>query len=279
MTTPLSRRDALRLACLAAASSALPVALCADEPKKKIPIGLELFSVRDQLKTDFTGTIEAVGKMGYTGVEFAGYYGWDKKPQELRKLLDDNGLKCCGTHTHLPTLQGDELEKTIELHKILGNKFLICPNVHITNGKGWHDLAWKFNDISARAAEYGMLVGYHSHAEDFKKYNGTTGWEIFFDNTKNAVVHQLDTGNAIDGGADPLALIKKYPGRTKTTHIKERGGKADTPVGEGTIDWKTMFAAYESVGGTEWYIVEHETSPDPLKTVKACLENMHKMGK
>jgi sugar phosphate isomerase/epimerase len=171
------------------------------------------------------------------------------------------------------------LPKTIELHKILGNKFLICPNVHITNGKGWLDLAKKFNEISDRAAEYDMLVGYHSHAEDFRKYDGKTGWNIFFDNTKPAVVHQLDTGNAIDGGADPLELILRYPGRTKTTHIKERGGAPDTPVGEGKIDWRPLFEAYESVGGVEWYIIEHETSPDPLKTVKKCLENMHKMGK
>lgn len=279
MNTPLSRRDALRWATAAAASAALPPMLRAVEPKNKIPIGLELFSVRDQLKTDFTGTIEAVGKMGYAGVEFAGYYGWDQKPRDLRKLLDDNGLKCCGTHTHLPTLEGDELKKTIELHKILGNKFLICPNISVKDAEGWREMAKKFNDISDRAAESDMLVGYHSHAQDFKKYDGTTGWEIFFDNTKPAVVQQIDTGNTLDGGGDPLALIKKYPGRTKTTHIKEHGGAPETPVGEGTIDWKAMFEAYESVGGVEWYIIEHETSPDPLKTVSACLKNMHKMGR
>ncbi len=93
------------------------------------------------------------------------------------------------------------------------------------------------------------------------------------------VVHQLDTGNTIDGGGDPLALIKKYPCRTRTTHIKEHGGSADTPVGEGKIDWKPLFEAYESIGGTEWYIIEHETSKNPMETVKACVDNMHKMGK
>jgi sugar phosphate isomerase/epimerase len=92
-------------------------------------------------------------------------------------------------------------------------------------------------------------------------------------------VHQLDTGNCLDGGGDPLAMIKKYAGRTKTTHIKEHGGPAGAPVGEGTVDWKTLFAAYESVGGTEWYIIEHETGKVPLESVKACLENVHKLGR
>ena len=147
------------------------------------------------------------------------------------------------------------------------------------DAEGWLELARKFNDISARAAESRMLVGYHSHAQDFKKFDGTTAWEIFFDNTNVEVVQQLDTGNTLDGGGDPLALIRKYPGRTKTTHIKEHGGPRGAAIGEGTIDWKTLLEAYETVGGTEWYIVEHETSSEPLKTVKVCLENLHKMGR
>src|SRR5207302_8525 len=99
-----SRRDVLRLAAVAAAACALPAGSRADEPHKKIPIGVELYSVRNELPKDFTGVMQAIGKMGYQGVEFAGYHGWDKKPAELRKLLDDCGLQCCGTHTALHTL-------------------------------------------------------------------------------------------------------------------------------------------------------------------------------
>jgi sugar phosphate isomerase/epimerase len=279
MDNNYSRRSILGYAAVAAAGLAFPAVTRADEPKKKIPIALELYSVRKELAADFTGVITAVGKMGYEGVEFAGYDGWDRKPDELRKLLDDSGLKCCGTHTGLATLEGDNLKKTIELHKTLGNKFLICPNLSAKDAQGWLDLAKKFNDISARARESDMFVGYHSHAGDFKKFDGKTAWEIFFDNTNPDVVHQLDTGNTLDGGGDPLTLIRKYPGRTKTTHIKEHGGANGAPVGEGTIDWKTLLEAYETVGGTEWYIVEHETGNTALKSVKACLDNLHKMGR
>jgi sugar phosphate isomerase/epimerase len=279
MNSQHSRRDVLRLATIAATALALPSLSSAKAEGKKIPIGLELYSVRNELPKDFTGVMQAVGKMGYEGVEFAGYYGWDKKPVELRKLLDDCGLKCCGTHTALATLEGDNLKKTADLHKTLGNKFLICPGLSAKDANGWLELAKKFNDIAARAKEFDMLVGYHSHAGDFKKFDGKTSWEIFFDNTNPEVVHQIDTGNTMEGGGDPLALIKKYPGRTKTTHIKEFGGAADAPIGEGTVDWKTLLDTYEAVGGTEWYIVEHEKGNTAMKSVKACLDNLRKMGR
>src|SRR5262245_19446827 len=99
-----SRRQVLRIAALAASTLAFPALSRAEDRKGKIPIALELYSVRNELAKDFIPVIQAVGKMGYQGVEFAGYYGWDKKPTELRKLLDDSGLKCCGTHTALATL-------------------------------------------------------------------------------------------------------------------------------------------------------------------------------
>ena len=276
-----SRRDALRYGALAAAAAAFPSFLRAAEGKK-IPIGLELYSVRTVLPRDFTGVITEIGKMGYQGVEFAGYHGWDKKPNELKKLLDDSGLKTCGTHVQggFAAFEDDRLQKEIELHKLLGNKFLICPMTSAKDAAGWMELAKKFNDLSAKLKEQGMFIGYHSHAGDFKKLdNGKTAWETFFDNTIPDVVHQIDIGNALDGGGDPLAMIKKYPGRTKTTHIKEHGGVRGAAIGEGTIDWKAYFQAYETVGGTEWYIVEHETSVTPMKSVKTCIDNLRKMGK
>ena len=276
-----SRRMVLCLGAATAAGLALgrPRISLAEDLKKRIPIGLELYSVRNELAKTFEPIIAQVGQMGYEGVEFAGYYGWDKRPTQLRKLLDDNGLKCCGTHTALATLEGDNLKKTAELHQTLGNKFLICPSLRANDAKGWMDLAKKFNDISARAKEMGMLVGYHSHGGDFKKFDGKTSWEIFFDNTNQDVVHQIDTGNTLEGGGDPLAMIKKYPGRTKTTHVKEFGGPEAAAIGEGTIDWKSYLEAYETVGGTEWYIVEHEKGNTPLVSVKKCIDNLRKMGR
>src|SRR5437764_13789952 len=92
-----------------------------------IPIALQLYSVRKDCEQDLPGTLKAVAKMGYDGVEFAGYYG--RSAQELRSMLDDLGLKCCGTHTGLNTILPEELERTAEFNRTLGNRFLIVPGL------------------------------------------------------------------------------------------------------------------------------------------------------
>jgi sugar phosphate isomerase/epimerase len=275
MNRSRSRRDVLKTMTAAAAGLAAAPLLRAAEPKKKIPIGVQLYSVRNELKTDFNGVIEKIGKMGYQGVEFASLMERQHKPAELRKLLDDNGLKACGTHTPLQTLQGDALKATIELHKTLGNNFLICPSLPVKTLENWQNVAKQFNDIAAKCKEQGMFTGYHAHATDFTlKFDGKTAWEVFFDNTGPDVIHQIDVGNTLSGGGDPLAMIKKYPGRTKTSHIKEHGGDKNAAIGEGQVDWKTYFETYETIGGIEWYVVEYENA-NPLEKIKTCLDNLH----
>ncbi|MEK6707112.1 MAG: hypothetical protein AABZ06_15145, partial [Bdellovibrionota bacterium] len=118
----------------------------AKQAKRQAPIGLQLYSVREDCKGDLPGTIAAVGKMGYDGVEFAGYF--DRSAEDLRKMLDDNGLVCCGTHTGLDTLLEDNLAKTIEFNKTLGNKYLIVPGLPEKNRsshQAWLDTAKLFN--------------------------------------------------------------------------------------------------------------------------------------
>jgi sugar phosphate isomerase/epimerase len=283
MQLPTSRRRFLRnTATLAAGAVVAPHVWAVDDAagaKKKVPIGVQLYSVRNEIKTDFDGTIEKIGKIGFQGVEFASLMERGKKPAELRKLLDDNGLKACGTHTPLQTLQGDALKVTIDLHKQLGNSFLICPSMNAKTAANWENLAKQFNDIAAKCKEHGMFTGYHAHAGDFTtKFDGKTAWEIFFDNTGPDVIHQIDIGNTMSGGGDPLAMIKKYPGRTKTSHIKEFGGPKDAALGEGKVDWKTYLETYETVGGIEWYVIEYE-STNPFEKIKTGLEFLHKMGR
>ena len=169
----------------------------------------------------------AVGKLGYQAVEFAGYYG--RNAQQLRKLLDESELKCCGTHTGLDTLLGDNLQRTIDFHKTLGNKFLIVPWLDHAKFFGTaqliKDTAKLFTELAEKVKPDGMHVGYHSHGGDFQKIDGETCWDIFFSNAGPDVVMQLDVGNCLDGGGDPYAILKKFPGRTLTIHIKEHGGK------------------------------------------------------
>jgi sugar phosphate isomerase/epimerase len=251
----------------------------AERPRKKIPVGVQLYSVRREAAKDLPATLEAIGKMGYKGVEFAGYYGWEAKPKELRNLLDANGLKCCGTHTGLETVTGDKLEATAELHAILGNTFLIVPSLQAAGAPAWLDMAKRFNEIAARAKELGMRVGYHAHAGDFSKLGDTTSWEIFFDNTGPDVIMQNDTGNCLDGGGDPVAILKKYPGRSASVHLKEHGGPEAAVIGQGVIPWADVFEVCETTGGTAWYVVEHEVGDDPMGSIRGCLEGLRKMGR
>ena len=186
---------------------------------EKIPVGLQLYSVRDQCKNDLPGTVAAVAKIGYRGVEFAGYHG--RSAKELRKLLDDNGLVACGTHTPYESVLGDKLKATVEFNQTIGNKFLIVPWMNETQSKQvWLDRAKLFNELADQVKADGLWVGYHAHAHDFKPIDGVSAWDLFFGNTKADVVMQLDTSNCCDGGADPVAILKKYPGRARSIHIR-----------------------------------------------------------
>jgi len=283
-----SRRDFLKAAAVGAGAglfgwnargASLAATRQAGGPRKKIPVGVQLYSVRDLAAKDLPATLEAIGKMGYKGVEFAGYYGWEDKPKELRQLLDANGLKCCGTHTGLDTVTGDALKATADLHASLGNTFLIVPSIVAVDAPTWLEMAKRFNEIAARAKALGMRVGYHAHAHDFHKLGDKTSWEIFFDNTASDVIMQLDTGNCMQGGGDPVAILKKYPGRSASVHVKEFGGPEAAVIGQGVVPWPQVFEVCETTGGTEWYVVEHEVGSDPMGSIRGCLQGLRKMGR
>ncbi|MFH1370464.1 MAG: sugar phosphate isomerase/epimerase [Planctomycetota bacterium] len=281
----VSRRMILKsgLAACAGIYSLEAIAKGAEEVKKAkkgLPIGLQLWTVRTECAKDFPGTIAAVAKMGYDGVEFAGYY--ERSAQDVRKMLDDNGLKCCGTHTHLDTLMGDNLAKTIEFNKVIGNKYLIVPwldpKTHTTK-ESWLEVANVLNELAEKVKPEGMVVGYHAHAGDFKPIDGERPWDILFDNTSKDVTMQIDTANTMMGGADPVAYLKKYPGRSLTIHIKEYSPtNKKALIGEGDVNWKEVFALCESTGGTQWYIIEEESGEyPPLEAAEKSLKDYREL--
>ncbi len=269
------KHGTITLAGAAMAANFGTVALGAD---KKIPVGVQLYSVRDQCQTDLPGTLGQVAKIGYKGVEFAGYHG--RTAKELRKLLDDNGLVACGTHTPFETIQPENLDATMEFNQTIGNKFLIVPWLKETDSrKEWMDRVKLFNDTAEKVKPHGMAVGYHAHAIDFKTIGGVTAWDLFFGNTTRDVIMQLDTSNCLDGGSDPVLVLKKYPGRVRTIHIKAHGGGPEAVIGEDKINWREVFAFCEGPGRTEWYVLEHETSKDPIDALKRSFAALHKFGK
>jgi len=282
-STTLSRRDLLRLAATgtAAAACGLRTTFGAEEKPEKIPVGLQLYSVRGNCAKNLEKTIEEVAKIGYKGVEFAGYHKYAKNPKGLRKLLDDNGLVCCGTHTSIGTLLGGNLKKTIAFHQILGNKFLIVPGLpgqYRKDKQAWLDTAKVFSDIAAKAKDDGMIVGYHNHGVEFKAIDGELPWDIFFTAAAPDVAMQIDTGNCLGSGGDPVAMLEKYAARAKTVHLKECGQPRGGVTGDGKVDWKGVFAICEKAGATDWYIVE-QGGGEPIDVVRRCFQALQKMGK
>jgi sugar phosphate isomerase/epimerase len=279
----LSRRDFLATAAGTAAAFSVGAKAFGHEQaapaKKSIPVGLQLYSVRNQCQKDLPGTIAAVAKMGYQGVEFAGYYNY--KAEDLRKMLDENRLKCCGTHTQWETLSDANLAATIEFNKIIGNKYLIVPMLTVRGDDpkaAWLKYAEQFDTIAEKVKPHGMVVGYHNHAGDLKPLGDTTSMDILFGNTKSDVVMQLDTFWVFSGGSDPVTYLKRYPGRTPTTHLKEwtKDGRI-AMIGEGDTPWAELFGLYETISKIEWYIVEEERSSKPLEAVDACLKGYRKL--
>ncbi|MBN1361737.1 MAG: sugar phosphate isomerase/epimerase [Sedimentisphaerales bacterium] len=248
--------------------------------KTPLPVGLQLYSVRADCARDLPGTVAAVAKMGYDGVEFAGYYEYSA--QDLRKLLDDHGLKCCGTHTAMETLSDENLEATIEFNRTLGNKYLIVPWLTAEGpnpAETWRRYADRFNVLAEKVKPHGMVVGYHSHAHDFTPIDGVMPWDILFGNTSKDVVMQIDTCNTMSGGGDPVAFLKRYPGRSLTIHIKEYSAtNPNAIIGEGDVKWDEIFTLCETIGNTRWYIIEEEKDAyPPLTAVDLCLKNYRKL--
>jgi sugar phosphate isomerase/epimerase len=262
--------------------AALAPAVLASPDKGKPMIGLQLYTVRDDCAKDLPGVLKAVGKMGYSGVEFAGYYG--RSAQELRKMLDEDGLKCYGTHIPLDTLLGDNFEKTVEFNKVLGNKMLVVPWIpeERRNTRAALLKTTKlFSEIAKKLKPHGMYLGYHNHMDEFKPVDGELPWYTFFGNTSKQVIIQFDTGNAMEAGAQAAPFLAKYPGRVLSVHVKDYS--ASNPkalLGEGDVHWNEVMPLITGKAGTRWFIIEQETYPyPPLECAERNLRTFEKMLK
>ncbi len=256
----LSRREFLQTTTTgAAALVALPQA-----GRKAIPIGVQLYSVRAIASKDLAGSLAAIKKIGFDGVEFSGFYGHDAKT--LRRLLDDHGLRCAGAHVDQATLVGDELPKTIEFVQTLNTSFIVCPfwpKENMGSIEGYARTAAIFSEIAAKLKPHKLHLGYHTRGKDFAPMDGTTLWDTLYGKTSPDVFMQIDVPTTYRSGGDPVAVMKKYPGRTLTIHMHEFGATRGTLIGDGKVNWPELFAACETVGGTQWYIVEEESGAHP----------------
>ena len=249
-----------------------------------IPIALQLYSIREDCARDLIGCLSKVAEMGYQGVEFAGYHG--HSAADLRAALDANNLVCEGAHVGLSLLDEANFDSTVAFHKELGCPWLIVPwmpeSMH-SSVEATKQTAEMLTELVGMLAEHGLRTGFHAHQGDMVVLeNGQTAWDILAENTPAEFIMQYDTANGMSGGADPVQPIRNWPGRAQSLHLKEWSGEHGAKViGEGVIPWADVFDAAENGGGTEWYVVEHESydGMTALEAVDKCLENLRGMGK
>jgi len=272
MPTPLSRRSFLAL------SAMLPYTFSARASESKLPVGIELYSVREALKKDPEGTVQAVAKMGYQCVEFYAPYfeRTDAQTKDMRKLLDDLGIRCYSTHNDLEYLGADKINRTRDLNLTLGCKYVVVASADPKPGPdGWMPVTDALNAAAEKLEPAGLKVGYHNHEPEFTRVDGKRPLEFIAQHTKPSIVLQLDIGTCIAAGSDPVAWIRANPGRIRSMHCKDwsRAQGYKVLFGEGSADWKNIFTAAESVGGLEYYLLEQEGSRfSELETAQRCLQ-------
>ena len=256
--------------------AALPAGL-AEGAGKHIPIGLELYSVRDELKKDLPGTLQGVAKMGYECVEFfAPYYAWTPEyAAQVKKQLKDLGVQCYSTHNGMESFTTDGIQKAIELNKILGTRYIVLAHPGEVSGvDGWKHVAETLNTANDKMKHHGLHAGYHNHDAEWKPVDGQKPMEILAANTDKSIMLQLDVGTCVAAGSDPVAWINANPGRIRSLHLKDWSPEKGYRVlfGEGVAPWKKIFAAAESKGGVEYYLIEQEGSEYPeMETADRCL--------
>jgi sugar phosphate isomerase/epimerase len=272
---PVSRRSFLAMTASAPLLSAAG----------KVPVGIELYSVRNELKQDLMGTVRAVAKMGYEGVEFfSPYFEWTTaQANDVRKLLDELNIKCYSTHNGAKSFAPENIGKAIELNSILGSKYIVMASAgKVVDLDGWRAVADRLNAGNEKMRPAGMHAGFHNHQTEFKPVGGKLPMEVLAENTTKDVALQLDVGTCVEVGQDPVAWINRNPGRIKSIHCKDwsrdPGKGYHVLVGEGDAPWKEIVKAAETKGGIEYYLIEQEGSAyPPMETAERCLANFKKL--
>lgn len=276
----VTRRTFLGTAAVATTAMSL-----ASGQNKKIPVGLELYSVRSALAADPVGTVKKVAAMGYQVVEFfATYYSWTTdQAKDMRKVLDDLGIKCHSTHNSTSSFQAQNLQKTIDLNHAIGSTYVVlASSIRSTNLDDWKKLALETLEPSLDTLrKAGLHGGYHNHQNEFVSTNGgQRPIEVLAANTPKDFMMQFDVGTCVEMGSDPVAWVNANPGRIKSLHLKDWNKERSYKVlfGEGAVPWKAVLGAAEKTGGAEYFLIEQEGSDySEFDTAQRCLDAYHKM--
>lgn len=265
----------------------------ADEHKIE-KIGVQLYTVRDEMKRDFEGTIARVAQTGYREVEFAGLF--DHSPQDVKAILDRHGLVAPSSHVTYKSLEVD-FPKTLEGAHIIGQSYIVCPWIadEVRNSPdGWKRAAETFNRAGEASRKAGIQFGYHNHNFEFvPTSDGRLAYDLLLEETDAKLVQmEMDLCWISVAGYDPLKYFHRYPGRFPMVHVKDvkkipehknadlgtiEGVSSDmTEVGSGVIDWKRIFARADEAG-LKHYFVEHDGPKMPFDSIKTSFDYLQKL--
>ncbi|MBB1386046.1 sugar phosphate isomerase/epimerase [Pseudoalteromonas sp. SG45-5] len=256
-------------------------------PKPMPRVSVQLWSVKEALKNDFDSTLLSLSEMGFDGVEFAGDLGsYKNNPSELKKKLASLNLVASSAHIGFDSLTEKTLTNTLLFYKTLGVKVLFVP---------WDERAWHPTGVTALtkqlahvndiAQRYDMRIGFHNHDKEFNQFNDATYWDYIAKNTPQSLPLQLDIGWVHFAGKEPTHYIKKYSGRTFSTHLKVRTHQGDglSPIfGENDYLWKVIIDSLIMDGDLQWLVIEQEEYPNnltPLESVAQSKSNLDKILK
>ena len=279
-----------------AATLAAKTAFAGGMPKMVRPIGVQLYTVRDAMKSDFEGTVAKVAATGYKEVEFAGYF--NKSPKDIRAILDKNGLAAPSCHVPYSTLEKSWPE-ALEAANVIGHKLIVNPWIEVeqrNSADGWKKAAELFNKCGESAKKAGIQFAYHNHTFEFQQANGLDGklpYDYLLANCdKNLVKMELDLCWITVAGKDPIKYFNENPGRFPAVHVKDikqlpkpedaptagpdRQMGFLTDVGSGVIPWKDIFAN-AGKAGIQHYFVEHDQPKSPFDSLRNSFQYLEKL--
>lgn len=265
----MERREFLGTTGAIALGSLLPPACRTARGARLEKIGIQLYTVRDQMKENFEGTLARVAQIGYREVEFAGYF--NRPPADVRAILDRNGLAAPAVHTG--SVAPDAWKASLEAANVIGHKYIVVPWIPEERRltlDSYKRVAEEFNRAAATARDAGVQFAYHNHDFEFKRLEGRLPFDVLLENTDPKLVqYEIDLYWITKGGQDPLEYFSRWPGRIPLVHVKDSMGAPEhkmVDVGAGKIDWKRIFAKRDQAG-IKHFFVEHDQPPQPFEDI------------
>lgn len=253
-------------------------------PMSKLPLALQMYTVRDDAARDLAATLAQIKRIGYAGVELAGFY--NHSVAEVRQMLDEYGLVAYGTHTALEVCESS-IDQVIADHRVLGCQYVAIPYLADKRRQSMADyeaLAESLNTIGKKLSDAGLTLCYHNHAFEFETFGGEiAALDVLFSRSNPEFVKvELDTFWVKKAGIDPATYMGKYPGRIPILHLKDMTPEPEStfaPVGTGIMDYPSLFAAAPAAG-VALYVVEQDSSKSmpPLEAVEISFNNLVAMG-